>query len=654
MKKAVLMVMLMVMGVMVYGQDMEDGEIFMSLEQRAEPFMDTPANTTVISREEIENSNAANVLDLLSGKKGLFVRDLYGNGMAAEIDLRGFGEPSASNVLVMVDGNRVNNTDMTNVAWTSISLDEVERIEIVYGKGAVLYGDNASAGVINIITRRPEESKYGIKAKYGSYLSSNFTGNMEQKISGRYSVKINADNLTTSGFRENTAITDSDASVGITGDLSEKMSLNSVIRFHQDEYGLPGYVTGAQFDAGTLTVAQSGHENDMMRTPSDMAWQNNLKIQNSLGVMKVDLNYRSRMSETDMISWFSYDTRTANTLQLTARQLIDTLVKNNPNYLQFGIDMYNTDYRVESYTSAARTVKSGADLTIARRSMAAYVTDRLDFMNGLNISVGLRGETSGNNFNTVSMSSDVANSVTAYEVSLGYEKKRKFNVYLDMASSYKYPLTDDYYNSWADTLDSTLKPQVNNQLALNVKYLAREDFPVFLTLYNMDVLNEIITDPNPPWAKINYDRKQHQGIELESSIKVSGLVKLGAFYTYNYALFSDGVYTGKVVPLVPDRTAGIDFMLTPSETVAFHVTSKYAGERRQGGDFSNAQAKLDPYSVVDAALILKRPEYNLKIGVNNLTNVKYSPIAFYSSFSGLTGYYPAPLLNWFVSVDFKL
>ena len=64
-------------------------------------------------------------------------------GKSASVDIRGFGETAPLNTLVLVDGRRVNEIDLSGVDWTQIPLDQIERIEIVRGAGSVLYGDNA-------------------------------------------------------------------------------------------------------------------------------------------------------------------------------------------------------------------------------------------------------------------------------------------------------------------------------------------------------------------------------------------------------------------------------------------------------------------------------------------------------------------------------
>ena len=115
-----------------------------------------PYNVSVITEADIRRSNAQNVADVLRTVAGVFVSDWTANRKSVTVDIRGFGEAGPSNSLVLVDGRRVNQIDLSGTDWTQIPLDQVERIEVIRGGGNVLYGDNAVGGVVNIITKKGE------------------------------------------------------------------------------------------------------------------------------------------------------------------------------------------------------------------------------------------------------------------------------------------------------------------------------------------------------------------------------------------------------------------------------------------------------------------------------------------------------------------
>src|SRR3990172_4681163 len=115
-----------------------------------------PASVTVLTEEDIARSAARTVPELLAEQPGITMKDFFGNNAAAtSIDLRGYGVTGPQNTLILLDGRRLNDFDLSGVQWSAIPLAAIERIEILRGTGAVLYGDAASAGVVNIVTRSP-------------------------------------------------------------------------------------------------------------------------------------------------------------------------------------------------------------------------------------------------------------------------------------------------------------------------------------------------------------------------------------------------------------------------------------------------------------------------------------------------------------------
>ena len=115
-----------------------------------------PASVSVITQGDIARSAARTLPELISGEVGFTTKDFYGNNAAStSLDLRGFGVTGPQNTLILLDGRRVSDFDLSGVHWAAIPLASIERVEIVRGSGAVLYGDGASAGVVNIVTRSP-------------------------------------------------------------------------------------------------------------------------------------------------------------------------------------------------------------------------------------------------------------------------------------------------------------------------------------------------------------------------------------------------------------------------------------------------------------------------------------------------------------------
>src|SRR5258705_13212720 len=112
--------------------------------------------STVITAEEIAHSPAQTLQEIIAETPGVQLTSLFGgvNGAKTSVDLRGFGAFATSNTLVLINGRRLNDVDMAGVDFSTIPRDSIGRIEITRGNsGAVLYGDNAIGGVINIVLK---------------------------------------------------------------------------------------------------------------------------------------------------------------------------------------------------------------------------------------------------------------------------------------------------------------------------------------------------------------------------------------------------------------------------------------------------------------------------------------------------------------------
>ena len=146
------------------------------------------SSSIIIDRKDLEKYENTPIHDILDLESGIKSRSIYGSnssGSKSTLDIRGMGAQAKSNVLILINGQRLNNIDMSEIDFPSIPMESIDRIEIFKGNAAsVLYGDGAIGGVINIITN-PGFSEKAINEvifKKGTFNSREIIWNTVRKL----------------------------------------------------------------------------------------------------------------------------------------------------------------------------------------------------------------------------------------------------------------------------------------------------------------------------------------------------------------------------------------------------------------------------------------------------------------------------------------
>ena len=194
----------------------------------------TLASVSIITRQDIERLQAQSLPDVLRGVAGLTLSNNGGAGKATSVFLRG---TNADHVLVLVDGIRVGSATLGTASFQDIPVQQIERIEIVRGPRASLYGSEAIGGVIQIFTRKGGGALTpSFSATAGSYGTFNSTLGLSGGEQGWFNFKLNQQNI--KGFN---------AKRNATGADLDKDG------YHNSSIGLNG---GYRFDNGVVADAQ--------------------------------------------------------------------------------------------------------------------------------------------------------------------------------------------------------------------------------------------------------------------------------------------------------------------------------------------------------------------------------------------------------------
>ena len=143
-----------------------------------------PFSSEIYTENDIKNSKTNNIYDFLTQNTSLSLAPSSGNKFSQKISMRGYGLTVGShNLIVNLNGKRLNNIDTSGPDINSIIFDNIEKIEIIKGSGSVFYGDSAMSGVINVYTKKNFETKVSTSmGNFGYEESSASVGINRDKI----------------------------------------------------------------------------------------------------------------------------------------------------------------------------------------------------------------------------------------------------------------------------------------------------------------------------------------------------------------------------------------------------------------------------------------------------------------------------------------
>ena len=170
-----------------------------SVSKRPQKLHNTASAIYVVTQEDIRRSGAVNIPEVLRLVPGVWVGKIDQNQYA--ISIRGFNsEFRSKKLLVFIDGRSIYSPLSSGVIWAAqdVMLEDIDRIEVIRGPGSALYGANAFSGIVNIITKAPQDmaGQFG-KEAMGSQNLVNFHIRHGRELSNRTAFSISAgfDNL---------------------------------------------------------------------------------------------------------------------------------------------------------------------------------------------------------------------------------------------------------------------------------------------------------------------------------------------------------------------------------------------------------------------------------------------------------------------------
>jgi iron complex outermembrane recepter protein len=591
-----------------------------------------PANVTAITRDEITRTPAGNLPDLLATRAGIDVRSLYGSlGADASANLRGFGENGGLRTLILVDGRRLDSLEFVSANWRSIPLESIERIEIVRGSGAVLYGDQAVGGVINIITDRDRSKAAEVSVGAGSFGYGKIAANLSRYL-GSHHVSLNVEHVESDEYRRNnehrsTAASGRVSRVIADGEVFAEAGAG-VLRF-----GLPGGVTAAQFAsdprAAETTDSWFKRENQYLRP--------GIRKQIAPGMeAAAELSFERSHNQSWISNWPSYRDVAVRNLAFTPRLRWAHGLAGMESTTVVGLDW--SDARLDQDRHASPNGPKTNTVSLDRSGTGFYVHNTTRPADALTVTLGVREQRySTRATDTASPAvSDRTSSKTASELGLVWQAAPAWKLFAKAGTTFRYPVLDELTTFGGFALPPP-RPESGRGTDVGAEWRSG-GHSIQATWYDLKMTDEIAWN-NLTFQNENLQKTHHRGVEVDSRWRIAKDWRFNLSWTGKEAKFREGANNGRTIPLVPtSRWTGM--LSWDGNRLGTHsLLANHVGSRWFGGDEANVREKLPAYTTLDWQSNCRVAQWDIGLRIANLTDRKYASLGFDYGFGA--SYYPA-------------
>jgi iron complex outermembrane receptor protein len=622
-----------------------------------------PASVTVITEEDIRRSAARTLPELIASEVGFTMKDLYGNNAAyTSIDLRGFGVTGPQNTLILLDGRRLNDFDLSGVQWPAIPLASIERVEIVRGAGGVLYGDGATAGIVNIVTRSPltPGKSFEIMGRVASYET------LEGQVYGAYGGSRFGGNGALHGY-ESEGYRANNRNEQLNSMLNLRWALGDGgldFRFGTDNQDIR--LPGGRFVQPSIGLDEYSSDPRGASTPLDYASRDGTRARLSFlqrfGSTELSLGLDTR--NKDQRSYFDqggFPTYRADDLEFTSfTPRIKVLLGSHT--VVAGVDWNWWRYRSSRTDRPENIARPTNRVSIDQDTVGVYVLDTVQLTPSTVLAAGWRSERakySGEDevdpgapacfFCAAAPAVQETQNQHAWELGLRHAFSAQWAGFTRAGRAFRFVNAEEIYENdvFFAPQFQVLRPQYSRSYEAGAEWRAG-GHAARATLFRIDVFDEIHLDPfTTGVGNTNLPPSRRQGLELDGKFRVARTVGINGAYAYTDAKFLEGTLQGSpfaigtnmpiggnTVPLVPRHklNLGAYWDVAPRTRVSAALTG--VSEQVLDNDEPNTlDHRIPAYYLVDLKLVQSFSWGRLGATLNNLFDEKYYDYAVRSAFT---------------------
>ena len=582
--------------------------------------VDATFASEVYTQKDIKNSHSKDLYDFIDTQTSLNISSSYGNKFAPRIDMRGYGIGDGyENIVVTVNGRRLNNIDMSPQLLSSIPLENIKKIEILKGNGSVEYGDGANAGVINIITK--DFKGVGFKSYAGSHglkhIDSNFGINIGKKV-------------LLEGFIDHTK-SDGDKIISTDGTRDKSKDTNKGFKLtYRPDKKLELFIGKSYSNmdinyANALTLSE--FENDPKTVPSPVWGAKYAKQKYDADTLNGGIKYRINR-------YYSFEAKANKEKKVSTYFSVGSgyVSKNDYTYDSYNAKINYSSDQIKAVVGVQKFdgEREGANDT-TKDNLGFYIRT-IYLIGDYRLALGARSEKVKYHFQNSSSDLSHDDSLQAYEVGINRKLSKNSAVFANYNRSFQSPDIDRLFSynfsTFSYEFNGFIKPmKVDNYTVgyTNFSYPNK----LKLTLFYADVKDEIYYNaiPFPGVSRnTNLDKTRKYGFELEDKYNIHYNLYTKLNYSYVDTKIrknsSNPSIEGNEIPGVSKHNLKLTIGYSPNYKTTLLLSHAYRSKTYAMSDFDKSFGKMKSYNSTDFSVNYKLKRLNFFAKINNIFDKK--------------------------------
>ncbi len=573
----------------------------------------------VYTQKDIEKAHVQNVYEFLQKETSVFATSAYGNPFMQKIDMRGYGIGDGyQNIVVILNGRKMNNVDMVPQLLSSISPSSIKKIEILKSSGIVIGGDGANAGVISITTKQSNEKQISYyMGSYGLVDGSFYIGHKDENLS----INASGEAQKSDGIRTINTNGDKDKNKFSTGSFNLAYT-----PINQLELRLGAMFTRTDvIYAGTMTQKEYDN-NPFQQGTVDYGYGPQAS---SATHQKYDSNVISVGATYDINDALSFNIDASHEKKKSNYITYASITNYNYNSLKTDINYESTLFSVVAGFDGFEGKLDRPSLNLKKSNLAGFLMSKF-YLGNTTLKAGYRYEKITFNKKDAEHKSENLNGV---ELGANYLLSKNSSVFVNYSHSYESASLDRLFSFFTNTYTGYVNPsqannytlgynniQTNNKFKVSAYYIALKDEIYYYT--------NNLPYPATVSKNTNIDKSHKYGLDLYDKYIVNQKFNIALNYNYVQAIIDKEKqngedFSGNKLPGVSNHNVKAMLNYLPNKRTTLSLTQIWRSEAYAADDFgNNFSQKQDAYYSTDIAATYATKKWEVFAKINNLFNQK--------------------------------